>query len=103
MKYPEYNIKHTPIIVCGCGGGGTSFIAKLLRYKGLFMGSDICPITDRKRHESKAMKEINTVIYRHYGYQRGSANHYLKGDMEKNIKRLQNSIQDKRTRQICYS
>lgn len=100
MKHPEYQIEKDPLIVCGCGGGGTSFIAKLLRHKGLFMGADAGPLDARKWHESRAMKEINTVAYRHYGFQRGPENHYLKGDAEQNIKSLIQNISDKEKRSI---
>jgi len=93
MEYPKYNILKKPIIICGAGGGGTSYVTKLLRYNGLFVGSDAGPKEDRKYHESRAMKEINTVACRLFGFQKGSANHYLKrGNPEENIIQLTNGF-----------
>ena len=87
--YPDYKILKSPIIICGAGGGGTSYVTKLLRYNGLFGGTDAGPKKDRKYHESRAMKEINTVSCRLFGFQKGPANHYLKrGNPEKNIIQL---------------
>jgi len=51
-----------PIIVCGCHGGGTSYLAKLLRFNGLFMGQDAGNINNRKFHESKSFRQINENI-----------------------------------------
>ena len=93
FAYPNYKILNRPIIICGAGGGGTSYVTKLLRYSGLFVGSDAGPKEDRKYHESRAMKEINTVVCRLFGFQKGPTNHYLKrGNPEENIVQLTNGF-----------
>ncbi len=51
-----------PVIICGAGGGGTSYVTKLLRYTGFFAGMDSGWIGDRKFHESRCFKEINYAL-----------------------------------------
>ena len=60
-----------PIVICGCHGGGTSFVAKMLRLSGLFIGSDAGLITDRKHHESAAFRDENMRILERWGDRRG--------------------------------
>jgi hypothetical protein len=48
-----------PIVICGCHGGGTSFVAKMLRNSGLFMGIDAGPVSARKHHESRCFRITN--------------------------------------------
>ena len=54
--------KKKPVIICGAHGGGTSFMTKLLRMRGFFAGADACDITERKTHESQAIKNMNCGI-----------------------------------------
>ena len=49
----------SPIMICGCPGSGTSLFAKMLRYRGVFLGSDAGPIGDRKFHESASFRDAN--------------------------------------------
>lgn len=51
-----------PVIICGCHGGGTSYVAKLLRWSGLFLGADAGPPADRKFHESRVFRRTNEGI-----------------------------------------
>ena len=51
--------KYDPIIICGAHGGGTSYITKLLRWSGLFVGSDSGSKFDRKCHESDSYLQTN--------------------------------------------
>jgi hypothetical protein len=55
----------SPIIICGCHGGGTSFTTKILRYLGLFSGSDSGKIILRKFHESRVFYKTNEKILQH--------------------------------------
>ena len=48
-----------PILICGCPGGGTSLVTKMLRYAGLFAGADAGPREARKYHESNVFVESN--------------------------------------------
>jgi hypothetical protein len=52
----------SPIIICGCHGGGTSFTTKILRHLGLFSGSDSGRIELRKFHESDVFFGVNEKI-----------------------------------------
>lgn len=60
-------MNYTPVVLCGCHGGGTSFIARLLRHAGLFLGSDAGPIEVRKHHESVSFREENIRILKLLG------------------------------------
>ena len=51
-----------PILICGCPGTGTSLLAKMLRYCGIFLGNDAGPLTDRKFHESECFRDANNQI-----------------------------------------
>ncbi len=51
-----------PIIICGAHGGGTSYITKLLRWSGLFVGDDAGSKYDRKCHESNIFYKTNCDI-----------------------------------------
>jgi len=51
-----------PILIGGLIGGGTSYIAKLLRYSGMFLGNDCGKITSRKSHESFLFKDMEKII-----------------------------------------
>jgi hypothetical protein len=58
---------NSPVIVCGCHGGGTSLIAKLLRGNGVFMGNDIEPWSARKYHESRCFRKQNESFLLPFG------------------------------------
>ena len=49
------NINKSPVFICGTPGGGTSYMAKMLKYCGLFIGDDVCRLEDRKTFESSAI------------------------------------------------
>ena len=51
-----------PIIICGAHGGGTSYVTKLLRWSGLFVGNDAGSKYDRKCHESEVFMKTNCSI-----------------------------------------
>ena len=55
-------MKKPPVIICGCHGGGTSYVTKMLRYAGFFAGDDAGDITNRKVHESRAFSKCNEWI-----------------------------------------
>lgn len=58
-----------PILICGCPGGGTSLVTKMLRYAGLFAGADAGPMEARKYHESNAFVEANrNFLYKTIGF-----------------------------------
>ena len=63
----EYGLKNNPILICGCHGAGTSYMAKLLRFNGLFIGDDAGTADARKFHESEMFKNINKHIYTKFG------------------------------------
>ena len=54
-EYIFNNINKSPIFICGAPGGGTSYIAKMLQYCGLFIGDDVCRTQDRKTFESTSL------------------------------------------------
>lgn len=56
-----------PVIICGCHGGGTSFVSKLLRLCNVFMGADAEPILNRKYHESRVFRSQNETFLRPFG------------------------------------
>ncbi len=60
-----------PIVICGCHGGGTSYLAKLLRHSGLFVGADAGPPDARKYHESRAFLDENRKILARFGDEKG--------------------------------
>lgn len=49
-------------MICGAPGSGTSFATKILRYSGMFAGSDAGPIHARKFHESVSFRNANKQI-----------------------------------------
>lgn len=51
-----------PVIVCGCHGGGTSYVMKLLRWSGLYAGADTVQPNARKNHESRSYTWANETI-----------------------------------------
>ena len=53
---------NNPILICGCPGGGTSLVTKMLRYAGMFAGADAGPCEARKYHESNAFVEANRTF-----------------------------------------
>ena len=63
----------SPVIICGCHGGGTSYIAKLLRYRGLFLGADAEPLNSRKYHESRVFRKANELLLERFGDKCGFA------------------------------
>jgi hypothetical protein len=63
-KYIFNNINKSPIFICGSPGGGTSYIAKMLQYCGLFIGDDICRFEDRKTFESTSISMLQYYFVR---------------------------------------
>jgi hypothetical protein len=68
----KFGMKEQPVIIGGCHGAGTSFLAKILRHNGLFLGADAGKLTDRKTHESKIFKNCNIQLFRHYANTRSA-------------------------------
>jgi hypothetical protein len=58
------NINKSPIFICGTPGGGTSYMAKMLKYCGLFIGDDVCRLEDRKTFESSAITMLQFYFVR---------------------------------------
>ncbi|MAH07833.1 hypothetical protein CMI38_06305 [Candidatus Pacearchaeota archaeon] len=63
-EYIFNNINKEPIFICGAPGGGTSYIAKMLKYCGLFIGNDVCRSEDRKTFESTAITILQWYFVR---------------------------------------
>jgi hypothetical protein len=63
-EYIFNNINKEPIFICGAPGGGTSYITKMLRYCGLFIGDDVCRFEDRKTFESTAITLLQWYFVR---------------------------------------
>jgi len=59
-------VKNSPLIICGCHGGGTSFVTKAMILNGLYCGdnSDRNPIEQRKTHENKSFHNLMEGYYR---------------------------------------
>ena len=55
------NVK-SPLIITGAPGGGTSYIAKILKYRGLYFGTDSGKIFSRKTHESITFRSIKDQL-----------------------------------------
>jgi hypothetical protein len=58
------NIDQSPLFICGSPGVGTSYIAKMLQYCGLFIGDDICRFEDRKTFESTSISMLEYYFVR---------------------------------------
>lgn len=56
------NIIRPPIVIVGSPGGGTSYIAKLLKYRGLYCGTDSGNMSLRKNHEPITFTSFNDLI-----------------------------------------
>jgi len=54
-----------PIMITGSPGGGTSYITKLLRYRGLYCGTDSGKMESRKNHESITFTSISDIVSFH--------------------------------------
>jgi len=56
----EYNFNFNSPLICisGHSGGGTSIVAKSLRYFGVYLGNDSGLFANRKAHESVAMRRV---------------------------------------------
>ena len=67
MNFPN----RRPVILSGCHGGGTSFVAKMLRHCGLFIGADAEPLDARKYHESRAFRKQNEQYLEGFGEKLG--------------------------------
>jgi hypothetical protein len=63
-KYIFNNINKEPIFICGTPGGGTSYMAKMLQYCGLFIGDDVCRFEDRKTFESTSITILQWYFVR---------------------------------------
>ncbi len=63
----HFNRRRQPVIICGTHGGGTSFLTKMLRYCGLFVGHDVEPFKARKFHESESFRAINILLFEELG------------------------------------
>lgn len=55
-EYNEFDFNLPITFIVGNMGGGTSIVAKLLRYKGIHLGDDCGEIHIRKPHESMSFK-----------------------------------------------
>lgn len=55
-EYAEFDFNLPITFIVGNMGGGTSIVAKLLRYKGIHLGDDCGEINMRKPHESMSFK-----------------------------------------------
>ena len=58
------NISKSPVFICGSPGGGTSYMAKMLQYCGLFIGDDVCRFEDRKTFESTSITMLQFYFVR---------------------------------------
>ncbi|MEP0356956.1 hypothetical protein [Paraglaciecola sp.] len=59
----KFDSKMSPILICGCHGGGTSYTTKLLRWQGVFAGADTtCSMFERATHESKCFQIANETM-----------------------------------------
>ncbi len=56
-----------PILIAGSVGGGTSYIAKILKYCGLYFGTDSGIVENRKHHESVTFSTMRDMLgfYKH--------------------------------------
>jgi len=65
-KRIEYNFKFSSPLVCisGHSGGGTSIVAKSLRYFGVHLGDDAGRFENRKNHESVAMRRVLMALFK---------------------------------------
>ena len=52
----------SPLLITGSMGGGTSYITKLLKHRGLYFGSDSGALENRKNHESLTFNTINDIV-----------------------------------------
>ena len=91
--------KTTPIIICGTHGGGTSFVTKMLRASGLFIGNDVEPFESRKFHESESFRMANVFIFEQLGGEVNGMSEIFINNYNKNfknkilLKNIENKIQ----------
>ncbi len=79
-----------PIIILGTPGGGTSYITKILKFCGLYFGTDSGSINLRKNHESISFTTINHSLY----FKKGT---FLSGGIEDEILRIKEIAQKEKT------
>ena len=105
---------HSPIIILGPHGGGTSFVTKLLRLRGLFAGADCNPIAKRKTHESKSLNQINRRVVRSMGitgrYESGRTNQvvseytrFFAKSSSRRLKQIQSIVDDDAAFRVFFS
>ena len=58
------SINDSPVLICGSPGGGTSYMAKMMQYCGLFIGNDVCRFEDRKTFESTSISMLQYYFVR---------------------------------------
>jgi hypothetical protein len=58
------SISDSPVLICGSPGGGTSYMAKMMQYCGLFIGNDVCRFEDRKTFESTSISMLQYYFVR---------------------------------------
>lgn len=85
VKTNLYKImKNPPCLIGGLIGGGTSYVAKLLKYSGLFLGEDSGDMSSRKSHESLLFKDLEKIITTNYAFTMDSYYKYV-DDIEKSL------------------
>lgn len=80
-----------PVIICGNIGGGTSFISKLLRFRGLFMGDDCGNVDNRKNHESKLFSSLASIVFERVGFEQNRKIEINDRDIKLVIEHIENN------------
>ncbi len=88
------NSKSSPIIICGSHGGGTSYLTKLLRFSGLFVGNDAGGRNTRKYHESESFRDWNFKILQELCLDRHAMNIQHVEKCHKNMPKMVNLLAD---------
>ena len=52
-----------PVIIGGMGGGGTSYASRLLRYQGMYFGTDVGSLSARKGQESRSFSMVHDILW----------------------------------------
>lgn len=79
----------SPIVIVGAPGGGTSFITKIFRNRGLYMGTDCGSLISRKPHESYTFRSLSEIIFIHNG---NRLNNHDDGDFKKIKQLVKNNV-----------
>ncbi len=77
-----------PILIAGSIGGGTSYITKIIKYCGVYFGTDSGIIENRKHHQSVTFDTMKDIlgVYKHKYLDWGNINE---------VKIIQNQLKDK--------